>query len=43
VVCTLTGHGLKDPDAGQDTARAFAGSPIRVPAELGAVLKAMGF
>jgi threonine synthase len=43
VVCTLTGHGLKDPDAGQDTARAFAGSPIRVPARLDAVLKAMGF
>ena len=43
VVCTLTGHGLKDPDAGQGTARAFSSNPIPVPATLEAVLKAMGF
>jgi len=43
VVCTLTGHGLKDPDAGQGTARAFSSNPIPVPAEMDAVLKAMGF
>jgi len=35
VVCTVTGHGLKDPD----TAIANAGEPIRCPATLEAVLK----
>jgi threonine synthase len=38
VVCTLTGHGLKDPD----TAIAQASrSPIKVPAELDAVTRAI--
>jgi threonine synthase len=38
VVCTLTGHGLKDPD----TAIAQSTSPlIKIPAELGAVKKAI--
>jgi threonine synthase len=38
VVCTLTGHGLKDPD----TAIAQASrAPIKVPAELGAVTRAI--
>jgi threonine synthase len=38
VVCTLTGHGLKDPD----TAIAQASrTPIKVPAELGAVTRAI--
>jgi len=38
LVCTLTGHGLKDPD----NAVAQAAAPISVPAEMGAVLEAMG-
>jgi threonine synthase len=38
VVCTLTGHGLKDPDA----AIASSGKPITVPAQKDAVLKAIG-
>jgi threonine synthase len=39
VVSTVTGHGLKDPN----TAIAIGGEPIVVPAETGAVLRAMGF
>ncbi len=38
VVCVLTGHGLKDPDAVQ----AEEGSLAPVPAEPGAIRKAMG-
>jgi threonine synthase len=38
VVCTVTGHGLKDPD----TAIAHSGQPITVPAQKDAVLKAIG-
>jgi threonine synthase len=38
VVCTLTGHGLKDPH----TALCSAEEPIVVPADLGAVLGAIG-
>jgi threonine synthase len=38
VVCTLTGHGLKDPD----TAIANSGSLVTVPADKAAVLKAIG-
>jgi threonine synthase len=37
VVCTLTGHGLKDPDRALDSAP----EPIRVPAEMDAVLEAL--
>jgi threonine synthase len=39
VVCTLTGHGLKDPDTALATASA---KPITVRAELNEVLSAMG-
>jgi threonine synthase len=38
VVCTLTGHGLKDPD----TAIANSAQPVTVPARKDAVLKAIG-
>jgi len=38
VVCTLTGHGLKDPD----TAIANSGKPVTVPPQKDAVLKAIG-
>jgi threonine synthase len=38
LVCTLTGHGLKDPDRALDCAP----EPLRVPAELDAVVEAMG-
>jgi threonine synthase len=54
VVCILTGHVLKDPDAtvryhmGDEQEHSFgiplgrvANRPIRVPDELGAILKAM--
>jgi len=39
IVCTLTGHGLKDPDS----ATRMQGLPQTVAAEKAAVLKAMGF
>ena len=38
VVCTLTGHGLKDPDI---AIRECAGALIKIPAERGAVQKAI--
>lgn len=38
VVCILTGHGLKDPDR----AVACSEKPRQVPAEMGAILKAIG-
>ncbi len=38
VVCILTGHGLKDPDAIQGE----EGTLTPVPAELGAIRAAMG-
>jgi threonine synthase len=38
IVCTLTGHGLKDPDRALDSAP----EPIRVSAEMSAVLNTMG-
>lgn len=38
VVCTLTGHGLKDPD----NAMKASPKPQKVPAELGKILRAMG-
>ncbi len=37
VVCTLTGHGLKDPDRALESAP----KPVRIPAEMRAVLEAM--
>jgi len=37
-VCTLTGHGLKDPD----NAVKNSDKPMSVPSQLGAVLEAMG-
>jgi threonine synthase len=39
IVCTLTGHGLKDPDS----ATRLQGVPKSVPAEKADVLKAIGF
>jgi len=38
VVCTLTGHGLKDPD----NAMKSSPKPLKVPAELGKILREMG-
>jgi len=43
VVCTLTGHGLKDPDSGQETARIYEQKRARLPADYDAVIKALGF
>lgn len=39
IVCTLTGHGLKDPD----NAIKISEQPVTVEAEMGAVLKVIGF
>lgn len=39
VVCTLTGHGLKDPD----TAIAYSKKPIKIDADTSKILKTMGF
>jgi len=39
VVCTLTGHGLKDPDR----AIAVAREPMRVPADLESVVDVLGY
>ena len=39
IVCTLTGHGLKDPD----NAIAQSVEPITIPADMGEVLKVLGF
>lgn len=39
VVCTLTGHGLKDPDIALKSSE----KPIKVPADTGKILKVMGF
>jgi len=41
VVCTLTGHGLKDPDTAIQQAEERGGRMHRVPAELGAVKEAI--
>jgi threonine synthase len=38
VVCTLTGHGLKDPDSAMSTSK----KPISVKAQMNDVLRAMG-
>lgn len=39
VVCTLTGHGLKDPD----TAISVSERPVTIPADLDAVVRALGY
>ena len=39
VVCTLTGHGLKDPDRAMQT----IGKPMVVKADFGAVCEALGY
>jgi len=39
IVCTLTGHGLKDPD----TAIKSSDSPVTVPSDFDEVVKALGF
>ncbi len=39
VVCTLTGHGLKDPD----TAISVCDKPVSVPADFRAVVRVLGF
>jgi threonine synthase len=39
VVCTLTGHGLKDPD----TAMSSSPQPIKVPADKRKILEVVGF
>lgn len=39
IVCTLTGHGLKDPD----TAIKSSEKPVTVPSKLDDVIKALGF
>lgn len=39
VVCTLTGHGLKDPD----TAMNSSAKPVKVPANLKKIIDLMGF
>ncbi|MGM0412940.1 MAG: threonine synthase [Pseudomonadota bacterium] len=41
VVCTLTGHGLKDPDVAIQQAEERGGRMHRVPADLGAVKEAI--
>jgi threonine synthase len=39
MVCTLTGHGLKDPD----NAIAQSVSPVTIPPVMGEVMKVLGF
>jgi len=39
IVCTLTGHGLKDPDIALKSSE----KPVKVPAETKKILKVMGF
>jgi threonine synthase len=39
MVCTLTGHGLKDPD----NAIAQSESPVTIPPVMGEVMKVLGF
>jgi threonine synthase len=39
LVCTLTGHGLKDPD----NAIAQSVAPVTIPPVLGDVLRILGF
>ena len=43
VVCTLTGHGLKDPASGQETAMMYMSKRERLPADYDIVVKALGF
>ncbi len=39
IVCTLTGHGLKDPD----NAIAQSVEPVTIPSDMAEVLKVLGF
>jgi len=43
VVVTLTGHGLKDPDSGKDTAELFETKRQKLPPDYNEVVKALGF
>jgi len=43
VVATLTGHGLKDPDSGVETAKKYETKREQIPADYGEVVKALGF
>jgi len=43
VVCTLTGHGLKDPDSGKDTAKIYETKREQLPADYDVVVKTLGF
>ncbi len=43
VVCTLTGHGLKDPASGRETGEELSPKRERLPADYNAVVEAMGF
>ncbi len=43
VVATLTGHGLKDPDSGKDTALMYETKRERLPADYDAVVKGLDF
>jgi threonine synthase len=43
VVCTLTGHGLKDPEAGQSTAQKYHTRREQLPPDYDTVVKALGF
>ncbi len=43
VVCTLTGHGLKDPDSGKETAWQYIEKKAELPPEYDAVVEALGF
>jgi threonine synthase len=43
VVATLTGHGLKDPDSGKETAKQYETKRDKLPADFDEVVKALGF
>ncbi len=43
VVCTLTGHGLKDPDSGKETAWQYIEKKAELPPDYDAVVEALGF
>jgi len=43
VVCTLTGHGLKDPDSGKETAWQYIEKKAELPPDYDAVVDALGF
>ena len=43
LVAILTGHGLKDPDSGVETAKKYETKREQIPADYGEVMKALGF